>query len=121
FFHRYLPDVSSLAMLTVVTHEKVMLRSDIKRRDAIVAVSELIAIERQGQYRFLVTSHQHDRHFRADDTILHLGGSVAHAGFGAPYTLSRLDPTQSNHAALDAIIAGATEWYGPNVTTHRKS
>jgi hypothetical protein len=25
------------------------------------------------------------------------------------------------HAFLDGVIAGATEWYGPTMTTHRKS
>jgi hypothetical protein len=56
-----------------------------------------------------------------DDTILHLGGSAAHASFKAPYTVSTLDPSQSNHLFLDAIIAGADEWFGPTLTTHRKN
>jgi hypothetical protein len=123
-FHRYLADVPPSAMLTVVTSDKVMMPSrpqDIPRRDRIVAVSELVALERKGKYRFLVTAQQHDRHCRADNDILHLGGSVAHAGIKDPYTLSKLDPSQSNHAFLDGVIAAATEWYGPTVTTHRKA
>lgn len=120
-FHRYLADVPPTAMLQVVTSDKVMNGADTVRRDRIVAVSELLAAERRVKYRFLVTSQQHDRHCRADDEILHLGGSVAHASMFAPYTVSKLDPSQSNHAFLDQVIAGATEWYGPTVTTHRKS
>jgi hypothetical protein len=120
-FHRYLADVPPAAMLQVVTSDKVMNGTDTVRRDRIVAVSELLAAERRVKYRFLVTSQQHDRHCRADDEILHLGGSVAHASMFAPYTVSKLDPSQSNHAFLDQVIAGATEWYGPTVTTHRQS
>jgi hypothetical protein len=119
-FHRYLPDVPAAATLTIVTSEKVMLGADTNRRDRIVAVSELLALERKANYRFLVTQQQHDRHCRADNDILHLGGSVGHASMYAPYTLSKLDSTQSNHAFLDSVIAGATEWYGPNVQTHRR-
>jgi hypothetical protein len=118
-FHRYLCDVPQSAVLTVVTSEKVM--RDVARRDRIVTISELVALERKDKYRFLVTGQQHDRHCRADDEIFHLGGSVAHASIFAPYTLSKLDPTQSNHAFLDSVIAGAMEWYGPTVTTHRKT
>src|SRR5262249_52514686 len=83
-FHRYLADVPPAAMLQVVTGNKVMLGSDTNRRDRIVAVSELVAAERKNKYRFLVTAQQHDRHCRADDEILHLGGSVAHASMFAP-------------------------------------
>lgn len=119
-FHRYVVDVSPGAMLQVVTHDKVMSGSDPARRDRIVAVSELVARERKDKYRFLVTGQQHDRHCRADNEILHLGGSVAHAAMFAPYTLSRLDPVQSNHAFLDGVIAGAAEWYGPTVMAHRR-
>ena len=83
-------------------------------------VSELVALERKDKYRFRVTGQQHDRRCRADSDILHLGGSIAHASMFAPYTMSKLDPSQSNHAFLDGVIAGAAEWYGPTVTTHRK-
>ncbi|HUE70269.1 MAG TPA: hypothetical protein VMP01_05215 [Pirellulaceae bacterium] len=120
-FHRYLADVPTAAMLQVVTHDKVMSGSDTVRRDRIVAISELVAIERKDRYRFLVTGQQHDRHCRADNEILHFGGSLKDASKTAPYTISRLDPVQSNHAFLDAVIAGAGEWCGPKVATHRRA
>jgi len=123
-FHRYLCDIGDKTSITVVTSEKAVLtprsRRDVQSRDQIVAVSELLALERPTLYRFYVTSQQHDRHLRADDLILHLGGSVKDASRNDPYTISTLDATQSNHSVLDSLISSATEWFGPNVTTHRR-
>jgi hypothetical protein len=121
-FHRYLADVPPAVKVQVVTGQTVM--HDPRhhaRRDQIVAVSELVALERKDKYRFLVSSQQHDRHCRADDQILHVGGSLVHASMRSPYTLSQLDPAQSNHAFLDGIIGGAVEWYGPATPNHRRS
>lgn len=125
-FHRYLTNAAEIAEVTVVTSEKTMIvaTTDLRavaRRDRIVAVSELFALERPRTYRFLATALQHDRHLRADDAIYHLGGSIKDASVNAPYTISSLDPTQSNHGFLDSIITGATEWYGPSVSTHRRA
>ena len=124
-FHRYLRDLGDKTHITVVTSEKVMVtpqgQQAIQRRDQIVAVSELLALERPTLYRFYVTLQQHDRHLRADDGILHLGGSVKDASKTAPYTISTLDATQANHSVLDVLISSATEWFGTHVTTHRRS
>lgn len=122
-FHRYLCEVGENTPITVVTSEKIMVApkqpQDIQRRDQIVTVSELLALERPTLYRFYVTSKQHDRHLRADDSIFHLGGSVKDASKATPYTISTLEATESNHNSLDSLISNATEWFGPNVTTHR--
>ena len=124
-FHRYLRDLGDKTAITIVTSEKVMVtpqgQQAVQRQDQIVAVSELLALERPTLYRFYVTAQQHDRHLRADDSILHLGGSVKDASKSAPYTISTLDATQSNHSFLDGLISSATEWFGSNVTTHRRA
>src|SRR3954464_1564953 len=89
------------------------------RRDQIVPVSELLSIERPHSYQFRVTQQQHDRHMRIDNDIFHLGSSFNSAAKKAPYTISKLDPIQSNHAFLDDVINKATKWFGPSTTTHR--
>lgn len=120
-FHRYLADLPASVMLQVVTSDTVMTpKSDVIRRDAIVAVSELLARERKSRYRFLVAANIHDRHARIDDKIIHLGGSVVDASKSCNYSISTLDPNPTNHAALDGVITNATEWYGPTMLTHRK-
>jgi hypothetical protein len=116
---RYFDDIDPGVQIVVVTSQSTM--ADVPRRDRIVAVSELLALERPANYRLLVTTTQHDRHLRIDDEILHVGGSLKDAAKSAPYTISSLDPVQSNHQFLDDIIANATEWFGPTITTHRKT
>jgi len=125
-FHRYLSWCDESVSITVVTSEKLMVPalSDSRAqnlRDRIIAVSELLAAERPATYRFLVTAKQHDRHLRIDQSIFHLGGSIKDASKAAPYTLSALDATQSNHSFLDEIIAQAAEWFGSKVQSHRRS
>ena len=92
----------------------------VNRRDRIVAVSELLAKQYPGRYQFCVSSEQHDRHIRVDDEVLHLGGSPKDAAKADYFTISNLDPVQSNHAFLDGIISRATEWFGPSTPTHRR-
>ena len=123
-FHRYFAWCDENVTITVVTSEKLMIpapasKNAQNRRDRIIAVSELIAAERPTKYRFLVTAKQHDRHLRVDQNIFHLGGSIKDASKAAPYTLSALDATQSNHSFLDEVIAQAVEWFGPSVQSHR--
>jgi hypothetical protein len=114
----YFDDVEPTVQITVVASEATM--KETARRDRIVAVSELLALQRPDSYQLRVTQKQHDRHLRTDDQILHLGGSVKDAAKTAPYTISNLDSVQSNHAFLDDIIVTATEWVGPNVKKHRQ-
>lgn len=84
-FHRYLPTIVDAVRVTIVTTGDIMNLShtasvkDAIRRDRIVSVSELLALEFPDQYQFRVSSEQHDRHIRVDDTIFHLGGSAKDA------------------------------------------
>jgi hypothetical protein len=127
-FHRYLPEIPEGVRVTVVTSSDVMdvppasppTSAKTLRRERIVAVSELLAGQFPDRYEFRVSTEQHDRHVRVDDQILHLGGSAKDAAKSDYFTISNLDPVQSNHAFLDGIIARATEWYGPTVRTHRR-
>jgi hypothetical protein len=126
-FHRYLRTIPDGVRLTVVTGSDLMnlgpgsKPDKVLRRDRIVAVSELLARQFPDRYQFRVSTEQHDRHIRVDDTILHVGGSAKDAAKTDYYTISKLDPIQSNDAFLDGVIARATEWYGPTVKTHRRA
>jgi hypothetical protein len=119
-YHRYLTAIDRGIAVNVITSRKIMQPPNDARRDRIVAISTIFAGERSDSYRLLISLQQHDRHMRVDDEILHLGGSVKDASLTAPYTLGRLDPTQSNHAFLDSIIASSEEWYGPKTPMHRR-
>jgi hypothetical protein len=119
-FHRYLPTIPPSVHVTVVTSTKIMSVAT-NRRDRIVAISELLAAQYPSRYQLRVSSEEHDRHVRIDETILHLGGSVKDAGKQDYFTISHLAPIQLTHDFLDRIIAQAAEWYGPAVKQHRRS
>ena len=72
-FHRYLPGMRTGVEITLVT-EVANMRNP-RRRDRIVAISELVALERPAQYRLPEAPRIHDRHLRSDEKIFHLGGS----------------------------------------------
>lgn len=118
-FHRYLGEVGPSAKITVVTEEDRLTRDPIVR-DGIVAVSELLALERPTSYRLCAVASIHDRYARIDDTVYHLGGSLKDAAKNDPYTISKTSSDTAIHKTLDDMIAGGTEWYGPKVTNHRK-
>jgi hypothetical protein len=128
-FHRYLPTIAGGVHVVIVTSSDIMnlplaaspTSNKTIRRDRLVSISELLAIQFPDRYQFRVSSEQHDRHIRVDDTILHLGGSAKDAGKSDYFTISKLDPIQSSHAFLDGIIARALEWYGPSVKPHRRA
>lgn len=128
-FHRYLPTIPDNVQVVIVTNSDVMdlpatespTSHKTVRRDRIVSVSELLASQFRDRYQFRVSSEQHDRHIRVDETILHLGGSAKDAGRSDYFTISKLDPIQSTQATLDGIIARATEWFGPSVRLHRRA
>ncbi len=123
-FHRYLRQIQNGVSLRVITSEKIMVVSrpkEIRRRDEIVSVSELFAAERPQHYGLFVSKQQHDRHLRIDGTIYHLGGSMKDASKNDPFTISTLDPTQSNHLFLDSVIKSADEWFGSSVQQHKRS
>jgi len=116
-FHLYLAEVNDSVEVTVVTSSAIMdtdptwKSKDVKRRDRIVTISELFSIEHPTSYQFRVTQQQHDRHMRIDNDIFHLGSSFNSAAKKAPYTIGKLDPTQSNHTFLDGVINNAIEWF----------
>ncbi len=129
-FHLYFADVIDSVKIAVITSSVIMDENngvrkwntkDYRRRDRIVTVSKLFSYEHPTTYQFRVTQQQHDRHMRVDDHIFHLGNSFNSAARTAPYTISKLDPIQSNHAFLDDVINKATEWFNPSTTTHRTS
>lgn len=122
-FHRYLRDVGDQTYLRVVTSEKAMSqKQDSSTRPAeILAVSNLVSLERPNSYGFYVASRLHDRHLRVDDKIFHLGGSINNASHRTPYTISVLEPNQTNHDMLDGLISDANEWFGSRVRKHRRS
>jgi hypothetical protein len=126
--HRHLNTIPEGVRLTAVTSSDIVdlpaaapTSGKVLRRDRIVAVSELLAGQFPDRYEFRVSTEQHDRHIRVDGVILHLGGSAKDAAKNDYFTISNLAPAQSTHAFLDAIIARATEWYGPSVRPHRRA
>lgn len=121
-FHRYLRSFPDGVRVTLVTSSDIVgpTAKDQKRSDRVISISELLSIEFPDSYEFRVSSEEHDRHLRVDDEILHLGGSVKDAAKSKYYTISELT-NESTHTSLDGIIDHATEWYGPNVKTHRRS
>jgi hypothetical protein len=125
-FHRYLSDVECGVSIAVVTSSDCLgaqggSNRAIARRDRIVAVSELFAEERPTHYRLLAASDLHDRYMRIDDQIFQLGGSVKDAARRAEYTIGKLDATAANHDALDQMIDRAEAWYGPGMSSHRRT
>jgi hypothetical protein len=117
-FDRYLPDVGKAVEITLVTASKNM--RDARRRGRIVAISELVALERPAQYRLLEAQSLHDRHLRADDKIFHLGGSAKDASTKDFYTITGTDGNQTLHSTLDGIVAGSNPWYRPGMPGHRR-
>jgi hypothetical protein len=128
-FHRYLRTIPNGVRLTIATSSDIMdlpagtspISSKTSRRDQIVAVSELLAAEFPDRYEFRVSSQLHDRHVRADEKIVHLGGSAKDAAKNDYFTISNMEPVPTTHAFLDSVLTGATEWFGPTMKTHRKS
>jgi len=124
-FHRYLADVPSSAIVTVVTDTRVLepISGDtrgLQRRDRIVAVSTLFAEQRPDRYRLLAAAKLHDRHLRINDRVYHLGGSVKDAARSAAYSVTEMDSTTAIHGSLDSEISGATKWYPDTQNEHRR-
>jgi hypothetical protein len=117
-FDRYLPDVRNGVEITLVT-EVGNLRNA-RRRGRIIAISELVALERPTCYSFLEAPSLHDRHLRADDKIYHLGGSVKDASKKDYYTITETDSNQALHSVLDGIVTASTPWYQPGMPRHRR-
>jgi hypothetical protein len=118
-FDRYLPDVGKGVEITLVT-DAGMMRKYPRRRGRIIAISELVALERPAQYRLLEVPRLHDRKIRSDDKIFDLGGSLQDASKTDFYSITNTDNNATLHATLDGIIAASAPWYQPGFPKHRK-
>ena len=117
-FDRYLTDVGTGVEVVLVTEENNMRIA--RRRDRIIAISELVVFERPDSYRLLEVPSIHDRHLRADHKIYHLGGSAKDASKTDFYSIIETDSNRTLHSTLDGIIAGSTPWYQPGMSFHRR-
>lgn len=121
FFHRHLADVPASVSITVVTWPKSKCKgaSDTQRFDEFVNLSRTFAAERgPSKYRLVTTDDIHSRWVRFDDRILVTGESIKDIDRMTTFTVSRIDNTPENHKALDDVIAGGTELFGPLTSTH---
>jgi hypothetical protein len=90
------------------------------RRNQIIALSELFAIERAGTYHLLMTDNLHDRHLRVDGKIFDLGGSVERAAMDSSYGIKNSDSNPTLQAELDRDIGNGVPWYQPGFAAHRR-
>lgn len=121
-FHRYLQHVRAAASITVVTcepHQHARAR-DHQRWQAFLDISRLFSHERSATaYRLIVQSSLHDRWLVLDDKrIYNLGGSAKDAAAKDNFTISTVDPTPSNLAAIAHHTNSGTLLFGPTSTTH---
>lgn len=108
-FDRYLPPIAPGVLVTLVTDTRIL--RDTKRRDRILAVSSLYAMERGTAYRILTANQFHDRHLRVDDQVFHLGGSLKDAGKNAPFTITQVMESAAG-TALDRLRDDASPYVG---------
>jgi hypothetical protein len=124
-FLRYLTEVRPDVQITVVSDES-RLRPDPKQkrdvaiRDRLIALSELFAFDRPTSYRLLMPASIHDRHIRVDNTIFHVGGSLAHAAMHDDFSITETDGNASLQASLDGKISSSLSWYEPGMSKHRR-
>jgi hypothetical protein len=117
-FDRYLPEVRKEVEITLVTEIANMRKT--RRRDRIVAISELLAVERPKHYQLMEVPSIHDRLLRSDHKIFHLGGSPKDASKRDFYTITETDNNHTLHSNLDGIIAGSVPWYQVGMARHRR-
>ena len=121
-FHRYLQHVRTTAAITIVTcepHAKAPPR-DHQRWATFLDISRLFSRERSSTiYRLIVQPSLHDRWLVLDDKrIFSLGGSVKDAAAKDNFTISTVDATPTNLAAINHHISSGLELFGPSTTTH---
>lgn len=115
-FYRYLRFAHESVPVTVITREP---RSTSADFNGFLDASRLFAAERgPSTYRLLYEQSFHDRWLKCGSDLYHLGGSVRHAGFQSPFTLSKIDPTDSNFGVFDSVTAAAREIFGPANPNH---
>jgi hypothetical protein len=121
-FHRYLADVRSDAVVTLVgsepnTHAG---QSNRARWDEFLDVSRLYARERGKRYRLVVHSDLHDRWVRFDDKRIYaLGGSAKDAGNRDYFTITPVEATAANLQRIQDHLDAGQEFFGPSTPNHR--
>ncbi len=121
-FHRYLQHVRLAATITLVTcepHANARPR-DHQRWTSFLDISRLFSRERSPTtYRLVVQPSLHDRWLVLDDKrIYNLGGSAKDAAAKDNFTISTVDATPTNLAAIAQHTSSGTEMFGPSTTTH---
>lgn len=113
-FYRYLSALQPNVNTTLVGPKRSM-------TDEFLDVSHVFAREVGPDLYSLVSVPYHDIHdrwFRGDDTLLHFGNSNAHAAMINDFTITRIDNTPENIAAIDTAIASGVQQFGPAQKTH---
>jgi hypothetical protein len=121
-FHRYLQHVRLTATITIVTcepHTNARPR-DHQRWAAFLDISRLFASERtHSTYRLVVQKSLHDRWLMLDEKrIYNLGGSAKDAATRDDFTISTVDSTSVNLAAIARNLNAGTELFGPSTPNH---
>jgi hypothetical protein len=86
---------------------------------AFLDASRLYASEHgPSDYRLVVHEDMHDRWICCDGDMYQLGASLKDAGRGSSATLSRIDATAGNIAAVQRLLETGAELYGPTQPEH---
>jgi hypothetical protein len=121
-FHRYLRAVRPSAPITLVTQEPGPHagKPNLARWSEFLDVSRLFATERgPSSYRLVIQPTLHDRWIVFDDKrIYSLGNSAKDAANKDYFTLTAVEPSESNLAKIAALTSGGAEWFGPSCPTH---
>lgn len=121
-FHRFLSAVRDTVSVTLVTCEPKPIagKRDKQRWAEFLDISRLYAQERTPTtYRLLLQSSLHDRWIVLDNKrIYSLGGSAKDAGNRDYFTISNVDASPGNHAAIDELTTSGKEMFGPDTPTH---
>lgn len=121
-FHRYLRDLSSdveVTLLTWTRQKRCRGKRDTQEYEDFLDVSRLYASERgPDRYRLVENEEIHDRYLRCDKQLFHLGGSAKDAGDKSPYTLSIIEPTESNFLIIEELVQRGTQLFGPDQRSH---
>lgn len=120
--YRYLKHVRSTATIIVVTcepHTNARPR-DHQRWALFLDISRVFSRERSpATYRLVVHPSLHDRWIVLDrKRIYNLGGSAKDAASKDNFTISSVDATETNLAAIDEHTGSGTELFGPSTTPH---
>jgi len=121
-FHRFLSAARDTVSVTLVTCEPKPNagKRDKQRWTEFLDVSRLYSKERTpATYRLLLQSSLHDRWVVLDSKrIYSLGGSAKDAGNRDYFSISNVDASPENLAAISKQTTSGTEIFGPSTPTH---